>query len=59
MEENLNILADGRQPEYLRQPHLHMEVFGIWKITSTIENLRQPQCFGQWKTTSIYLANGR
>ena len=44
MEEDHNILANGRQHQY----------FGIWKMTSIFWKLEQkPQYFGKQKTTSI------
>ena len=42
---DLNILANGRRPQYLYK----------WKQPQfSLENESQPQIFGKWKTTQIF-----
>jgi hypothetical protein len=45
IKDNLNILADGRRPQYFGKMKDDINFF---------ENGRRPQYFGKWKTNSTY-----
>jgi hypothetical protein len=63
MEDNLDILSNGRQPKSFVKLKI-LSIFGKWKTTpifwqmeyelNILANGRQPQYFGKWKTTSIF-----
>ena len=52
MEDEFNILANGRRPQYFGKWKMTSK-FSKWKTTNILANGRQPQYLAWWKTTWI------
>jgi hypothetical protein len=54
MEDDLNILANGRRPQYLGKLKTSSVIWKMKNDLIILENGRQPQYFGKMKMTSMF-----
>ena len=54
MEDNLNILANGRRPQYFCKWNTTSIFWQMKDDLNLLANGRRPKYFGKWKTTSIF-----